>query len=41
MHFVRALAIIQPKVFLFENVPGLVTANSGLAYRVILEDLST
>lgn len=39
-HFVRALAAIQPKAFLFENVPGLMSANGGLAYRVILEDLS-
>lgn len=39
-HFVRALATIQPKAFLFENVPGLMTANRGLAFRVILEDFS-
>lgn len=39
-HFVRALAILQPKAFLFENVPGLVSANKGLAYKVILEDLA-
>ena len=39
-HFVRALATLQPKAFLFENVPGLVSANRGLAYKVILEDLS-
>jgi len=39
-HFVRALAVLQPKAFLFENVPGLVSANRGLAYRVILEDFS-
>jgi DNA (cytosine-5)-methyltransferase 1 len=39
-HFVRALAILQPKAFLFENVPGLTSANKGLAYKVILEDLS-
>jgi len=39
-HFVRALADLQPKAFLFENVPGLVSANRGLAYKVILEDLS-
>jgi DNA (cytosine-5)-methyltransferase 1 len=39
-HFVRALAVFQPKAFLFENVPGLVSANKGLAYKVILEDLS-
>ncbi len=39
-HFVRALAAIQPKAFLFENVPGLLSSNGGLAYKVILEDLS-
>lgn len=39
MHFIRALVQLQPKVFVFENVPGLVSANSGLAYRVIIEDL--
>jgi DNA (cytosine-5)-methyltransferase 1 len=39
-HFVRALAILQPKAFLFENVPGLISVNKGLAYKVILEDLS-
>jgi len=39
-HFVRALAILQPKMFVFENVPGLVSANRGLAYKVILEDFS-
>jgi len=38
-HFVRALVQIQPKAFVFENVPGLVSANRGLAYRTILEDL--
>jgi DNA (cytosine-5)-methyltransferase 1 len=39
-HFVRALAVLRPKAFLFENVPGLVSANKGLAYKVILEDFS-
>jgi DNA (cytosine-5)-methyltransferase 1 len=39
-HFVRALAVLQPKAFFFENVPGLVSANRGLAYKVILEDFS-
>lgn len=39
-HFVRALASLQPKAFLFENVPGLVTANKGSAFKVIREDLS-
>jgi len=39
-YFVNALALLQPKAFLFENVPGLISANRGLAYKVILEDLS-
>jgi DNA (cytosine-5)-methyltransferase 1 len=39
-HFVRALAVIQPKAFLFENVPGLASVNRGLAYKVIIEDFS-
>lgn len=39
-HFIRALAVLQPKAFLFENVPGLVSANRGLAYKVIIEDFS-
>jgi len=39
-HFVRALVALQPKVFVFENVPGLVSANKGLAYKVILEDFA-
>jgi len=39
-HFVRALAVLQPKAFLFENVPGLVSANRGLAYKTIIEDFS-
>mgnify|MGYP001770699192 CR=1 FL=1 len=39
-HFVRALAVLQPKIFVFENVPGLVSANEGLAYKVILEDFA-
>ncbi|RLF66214.1 MAG: DNA (cytosine-5-)-methyltransferase [Thermoplasmata archaeon] len=39
-HFVRALVILQPKIFVFENVPGLVSANKGMAYKVILEDFA-
>jgi DNA (cytosine-5)-methyltransferase 1 len=40
-HFARALAVLQPKAFLFENVPGLATANKGSALKAILEDLSS
>jgi len=39
-HFVRALVHLQPKAFVFENVPGLVSANRGLAYKTIIEDFS-
>ncbi|MEM0049745.1 MAG: DNA cytosine methyltransferase [Zestosphaera sp.] len=37
-YFVRALAALQPKAFVFENVPGLVSANKGLAYKTVVED---
>lgn len=40
MHFLRALAQIQPLVFVFENVPGLVSANKGVAYKTIISDLT-
>jgi len=39
-YFVKALAILQPKTFVFENVPGLTTANKGLAYKVMLDDFA-
>lgn len=39
-HFVRALATIQPKAFVFENVPGLKTANHGDWYKAIVDDFS-
>jgi len=39
-HFIRALIHIQPKVFVFENVPGLKSANNGSAYKIILDDFS-
>ncbi|MCL4303180.1 MAG: DNA cytosine methyltransferase [Anaerolineae bacterium] len=38
VEFVRALMFLQPKVFVFENVPGLISANSGTAYEVIQSD---
>ncbi|MBL7169636.1 MAG: DNA cytosine methyltransferase [Candidatus Aenigmarchaeota archaeon] len=37
-HFVRALISLQPKIFVFENVKGLVSANNGMAYKEIIED---
>ena len=39
-HFIRALIHTQPKIFVFENVPGLKSANNSSAYKVILEDFS-
>lgn len=39
VEFVRALMFLQPKMFVFENVPGLMSANSGAAYDVIKSDL--
>ncbi len=38
--FVRALCNLQPKFFLFENVPGLKTANKHIAYETIVKDFS-
>jgi len=38
LEFVRALKELRPKAFAFENVPGLRSANRGLAYKTILED---
>jgi len=37
-HFVRALIHLQPKIFVFENVPGLKSANKGKAFKTILDD---
>jgi len=39
-HFVRALATLQPSMFVFENVPGLISANDGLAYKTIVDDFT-
>ncbi|GAB4281090.1 MAG: hypothetical protein Kow0080_34490 [Candidatus Promineifilaceae bacterium] len=39
VEFVRALMFLQPKMFVFENVPGLISANSGIAYKIIQSDL--
>ena len=36
----RAVRETRPKIFAFENVPGLVSANNGLAYKTILEDFT-
>jgi len=37
-YFVKALVALQPAVFLFENVPGLMNANNGFARKIILDD---
>lgn len=37
-HFVRALATLQPAIFVAENVKGLVSANGGKAYEYIKRD---
>ncbi len=39
VEFVRALMFLQPKLFVFENVPGLISANNGTAYQIIKSDL--
>lgn len=39
VEFVRALMYLQPQMYVFENVPGLISANSGTAYEVIKTDL--
>jgi DNA (cytosine-5)-methyltransferase 1 len=36
--YVRAIRKTRPKVIAFENVPGLVSANDGMAYKAIQED---
>ena len=39
-YFIRALTHLQPEIFVFENVPGLKSANDGAAYETILNDFS-
>lgn len=39
-HFIRGIAHLQPKMFVFENVPGLKSANNGAAYKMIQGDFS-
>jgi DNA (cytosine-5)-methyltransferase 1 len=39
LEFLRALMFLQPKMFVFENVPGFTSANEGLAYDTVLDDL--
>ena len=39
IEFVRGVMFLQPKFFVFENVPGLISANDHLVYETILSDL--
>ncbi len=39
LEFLRGLMFLQPKMFVFENVPGFISANDGLAYETVLDDL--
>jgi len=38
--FIRALISMTPYLFIFENVPGFMSANDGKAYRSVLEDFT-
>ncbi|MDI1496311.1 MAG: DNA cytosine methyltransferase [Cenarchaeum symbiont of Oopsacas minuta] len=38
-HFIRILKKTRPRVFIFENVPGLKSVNNGNAYNIICKDL--
>ena len=39
LHFLRAVASIQPRWFLFENVPGLLSANDGDDFEAFLAEV--
>ncbi|MBK8031375.1 MAG: DNA cytosine methyltransferase [Chloroflexi bacterium] len=39
LEFMRAVIQLQPKFFVFENVPGLASANNGEVYNIIRSDL--
>lgn len=39
VEFARAVMFFQPKIFVFENVPGLLSANDGNAIKTIQNDL--
>ena len=41
LSFIKFLKEFSPDFFIFENVPGLKSANNGLAYPTILSDLSS
>jgi len=37
-HFLRAVKVLQPMIFIFENVPGLISVKRGVVYHKILDD---
>ena len=39
LEFMRAVIQLQPKFFVFENVPGLISANKGEVFDIIRHDL--
>jgi len=38
--FVRCIGVLRPRYILIENVPGLLTANDGLAFAEVLRDVA-
>jgi len=40
-HFVRAVSVKQPKIFVAENVKGLLSANKGKAIKQIMNDFES
>ncbi|MHA1971737.1 MAG: DNA cytosine methyltransferase [Candidatus Hodarchaeales archaeon] len=40
LHFVRALGVLKPEMFVAENVKGLMSANGSAAYNRIIADFS-
>ena len=41
LEYVRAVKSAEPRFFAFENVPGLMSANDGLAYETIVSDFAS
>ena len=40
LQYARYLAVLKPALFVFENVPGLLSSNSGRDIKAVLEDFS-
>ncbi len=40
LQYARYLAVLKPALFVFENVPGLLSSNSGKDIEAVLEDFS-